>query len=132
MSFLSKFFDSLRGKPPTGSNRYLPLYVLSTRCREPIAGQLDLMNEVSLDEESKGGYYARKVLHTSGKHRCFGEVEVELWLDAKKQVVRNEVKGGRGLTADEYATEVAAAAARAAEEEAARLAQEAEQAKEQE
>jgi hypothetical protein len=128
MGFLSKFFDSLRGKPPTGSNRYLPVYVLSTRCREPIAGQIDMMNETSLDEEAKGGYYTRKVLHTSGKHRCFGEVEVEVWLDANKRVVRNEVKGGRWLTADEYATEVAAAEAREREEEAARAAQEAEQA----
>ena len=65
----------------------------SNRCREPVAGQVDLMNETSLDDENQGGYYVRKVLHTSGKGRCFGEVEVELWLDSKKRVVRHEVHG---------------------------------------
>ena len=44
----------------------------------------------------------RKVLHTSGKDRCFGEVEFEIWLDSKKQLVRHEVHGGRWLTVDEY------------------------------
>jgi hypothetical protein len=107
MNFFTKLLNSLKGAPPSGSDRYLPVYVFSNRCRELIAGQVDLMNETSLDDESKGGYYVRKVLHTSGKDRCFGQVEIELWLDSNKRVVRHEVQGGRWLTAEEYAAEKA-------------------------
>jgi hypothetical protein len=123
MSFFSKLFAPFTGKGPSGSDRYLPIYAFSTRCREPVAGQVDMMNETSLDDENQGGYYVRKVLHTSGKGRCFGEVEFELWLDGKKRIVRHEVHGGRWLTAAEYETEVAEAEARAAEELAAKEAQ---------
>jgi hypothetical protein len=48
----------------------------------------------------------RKVLHTSGASRCFGQVEVQVWLDGKKQITRHEVQGGRWLTAEEYAAEI--------------------------
>lgn len=113
MSFLAKLFGPLFGTAPTGSSRYMPLYALSHRCREAVTGQIDLMNEVSLDDESQGGYYVRKVLHTSGKSRCFADVEIEVWLDSKKRLVRQEVHGGRWLTAEEYATELAAEQAQA-------------------
>jgi hypothetical protein len=105
MGFFSKLMAAFSGKAPSGSDRYLPLYVIDHRCREPITGQVDLLNELSLAEE-EGGYYVRKVLHTSGKSRCFGQVEVELWLDSKKQVTRHEVQGGRWLTAEEYTAEL--------------------------
>ena len=75
------------------------------------------MNETSLADE--GGYYVRKGLHTSGKNRCFDQVEVELWLNAKKQIVRHEVQGGQWLTADEYEAEVARLEEAEAEAEAA-------------
>ena len=107
MGFLSKLFGPLFGKAPSGDSRYLTVYALSHRCHEAVSGQVDLMNEISLDDEVKGGYYVRKVLHTSGRGRCFAEVEVELWLDSNKRIVRQEVHGGRSLTADEYAAEVA-------------------------
>ena len=113
MGFLTRFFNAFSGKAPTGSDRYLPIYVLSRRCQEPIAGQVDLMNEVSLADD--GGYYVRKGLHASGKNRCFDQVEVELWLDLKKRVVRHEVQGGQWLTAEEYEAEVARLAAAEAE-----------------
>jgi hypothetical protein len=115
MSFFSKLFAPFFGKAPSGSDRYLAIYALSHRCHEAVAGQVDLMNEVSLDDENQGGYYVRKVLHTSGKGRCFGEVEFEIWLDGKKQLVRQEVHGGRWLSVDEYEAEMAAAEARARE-----------------
>lgn len=104
MGFFSRLMAAFTGKAPAGSDRYLPLYVLDHRCREPICGQIDLLNELSLAEE--GGYYVRKVLHTAGKRRCFGQVEVQLWFDGKKQIVRHELQGGRWLTAEEYAAEV--------------------------
>ena len=126
MSFLARLFGPFFGKAPTGSDRYLTVYALSHRCHEAVTGQIDLMNEVSLDDEGKGGYYVRKVLHTSGRSRCFAEVEIEAWLDSNKRLLRQEVHGGRALTAEEYAAELAR---EQAEEEAARVA--AEQAAEQ-
>ncbi len=104
MGFFAKILAAFTGKAPTGGDRYLPLYVLDHRCREPISGQIDLLNELSLAEV--GGYYVRKVLHTAGKRRCFSQVEVQLWLDGKKQITRHEVQGGRWLTAAEYAAAV--------------------------
>ncbi len=104
MGFFSKIIAAFTGKAPSGSDRYLPLYVIDHRCHEPISGQVDMLNELSLAEE--GGYYVRKVLHTSGKSRCFGQVEVQLWLDSKKQITRHEVQGGRWLTAEEFAAEI--------------------------
>ena len=116
MGLFSRIAALFTGKAPGGSNRYLPVYVIDHRCREPIAGQVDLLNELSLADEEGGGYYVRKVLHTSGERRCFGQVEVQLWLDSKKQITNHEVQGGRWLTADEYDAEVARQEAEAAEE----------------
>ena len=107
MGFFSRLAAMFTGKAPSGGDRYLTIYVIDHRCREPIAGQVDLLNELSLADEEGAGYYVRKVLHTSGEGRCFGQVEVQLWLDGKKQVTNHEVQGGRWLTADEYTAEVA-------------------------
>ncbi len=114
MGFFKRIMRALTGTAPTGSDRYLPIYVFSNRCREAVAGQVDFLNELSQTEE--GGYYVRKVLHTSGQARCFGQVEVELWLDNNRRLQRHEVQGGRWLTAKEYQAELDAAAARAAAE----------------
>jgi hypothetical protein len=113
MAFFSRLLNSLKGKPPMGDDRYLTIYVWSNRCREPIAGRVDLMNELSLTDEGDGSYHVRKVIHSSGKNRCFDQVEVELRLDAKKRVVDQTVTGGRWLTAQEYEAEVARLAAEA-------------------
>jgi hypothetical protein len=118
MGFFSKIMAAFTGKAPRGSERYLSIYVLDHRCREPIVGQIDLLNELSLAEEEDARYYVRKVLHTSGASRCFGQVEVQVWLDGKKQITRYEVQGGRWLTAEEYAAEMGR---RAAEAEAAAI-----------
>ncbi len=119
MGLFSRIAALFTGKSPGGSDRYLPIYVMDHRCREPITGQIDLHNELSLADDEGGGYFVRKVLHTSGERRCFGQVEVQLWLDGKKQITKHEVQGGRWLSADEYAAEVerqAEEARRAAEE----------------
>jgi hypothetical protein len=93
------------GSAPT--NRHLTIYVLSRRCNEPIAGQIDLLNELSQPDEGDSAYYVRKVFSTSGQKRCFGQVEVELWLNSNKQVTEHTVQGGRWLEAEEYERELA-------------------------
>lgn len=114
MGFWENLLALFRGRPR--SERYLPIYVLDHRCHEPLAGQIDLMNELSLDEEEGSGYFVRKVLHTSGAGRCFGQVEVQLWLNPNKEIVRHVVQGGRWLTKDEYVEQTGNAAGSGFEE----------------
>lgn len=107
MGFFQRLADLFRGGGgPSQSDRYVSFYVLSRRCNEPLAGQVDLFNELSI-AEAEYDFYARKVLHTSGHKRCFDQVEVELWFDAKKKLAHHEVHGGRWLNAGEYAAELA-------------------------
>ncbi len=97
------FFQRLFGfGAPKVDARHLHIYVYSQRCAEGIAGSVDLFNELSAGEEGGEPWFVRKVLHTAGRGRCFDQVEVSLWLNARKQVVRHEVKGGMWLEPDEY------------------------------
>jgi hypothetical protein len=106
MNLLKRLTDLFTGKS-TPNQRYLTVYVLSQRCNEPLAGQVDLLNELSQTDEGDHPLYARKVLSTSGRNRCFGQVEIELWFDRNKRVAQHEVQGGRWLEAAEYEQEVA-------------------------
>lgn len=107
MNFFKRLASFFGGNRVGLHNRYLTVYVLSRRCNEPIAGQVDLLNELSLAEEDGYHYYTRKVFHTSGANRCFGQVEVTLHFNRNKQVADHEVQGGRWLTEAEYETELA-------------------------
>ncbi|MBX3012186.1 MAG: hypothetical protein KF832_11800 [Caldilineaceae bacterium] len=97
---IANFF--LGGGGANGSNRYFPIYVLSRRCREPLTGQVDLLNELSLDENDENTFYTRKVLHTTGRTRCFDQVEVLIWFSKDKRLLRQEVWGGEWLDAEAY------------------------------
>lgn len=104
MNFLRRLFG---GRPGGSASRMLNIYVLNRRCNEPVAGTVDLFNELSQSEDSSYSYYTRKVLHTSGERRCFGQVEVEIWFNQNKEPVHHAVEGGRWLTAEEYEAELA-------------------------
>lgn len=132
MGFLQKL-RALFGGAPSSGERYMPVYLYSRRCNEAIAGRVDLMNEISAadadnaapgegDEGIPSGavFFVRKVLDTSGRGRCFDSVEVRLWLDGSKRVLRHEVERGRWLEPDEY--HQLEAARLAAEQEAAQQA----------
>lgn len=103
MNFLKNLFG---GGQRGDSGRFIPVYVLSYRCNEPIASRLDTMSELSVDD-GEHAYYVRKVLHTSGERRCFGQVEIEVWLDRNKRIVAHDVSGGRWLEPEEYEAELA-------------------------
>lgn len=107
MNFLKRLTQLFGGRAGSSRGRTIPIYVLSRRCNEPVAGSVDLFNELSQSEDSAYTYYTRKVLHTSGERRCFGQVEVQLWLNQNKEIAHHEVEGGRWLTAEEYAVELA-------------------------
>ncbi|MEZ4728834.1 MAG: hypothetical protein R3E79_17005 [Caldilineaceae bacterium] len=102
MNIFKRIANFFQGGGGSSSNRYFPIHVLSRRCREPLVGQVDLLNELSLTEEDDSTYYTRKVVHTSGRTRCFDQVEVLLWFDKNKQLLRQEVWGGEWLDAEAY------------------------------
>lgn len=106
MNIFQRLFNLF--SPRAGSTaRHFPIYVLSQRCNEPLVGQVDTMNELSLTEDGEYPYFVRKVLHTSGRSRCFGQVEVQLWFDRNRQLMRHEEFGGRWLNEEEYQAELA-------------------------
>jgi hypothetical protein len=107
MNFLKSLVSLFGGGgAQRADKRYLTIYVLSRRCNEPISGQVDLLNELSKPDEGDYAYYTRKVLHTSGEHRCFSQVEINIYFNQDKQIVHHEVEGGRWLTSEEYNTEL--------------------------
>ena len=104
MGFFKRFAEMIGGGRGD-EKRFLTVYVLTNRCREPIAVRVDLHNEVSRIE-GDDGYYVRKVIQTSGAKRCFDQVEVELWLDKNQRVTNREVQGGRWLEEEAYVAEL--------------------------
>ena len=104
MSFLRNLANLFTGGS-RGDERMLPIYVLSLRCNEPLAADVDLLSALSEADEDDAAYYTRKVLQGSGRNRCFAQVEVELWFDRNKKLIRNKVSGGRWLTLSEYESE---------------------------
>ena len=105
MSFLEslkKLFSGGSGGPTSGNRSTFPIYVQDHRCGEPVQGEINLLSELSRGDDD-ADFFVRKVLHTSGKKRCFSQVEVQLWFDKKKTLLRHEITGGKWLSADEYA-----------------------------
>jgi len=102
MNIFKRIANFFQGGGAASNNRYFPIHVLSRRCREPLSGQVDLLNELSLTEEDDNTFYTRKVLHTTGRTRCFDQVEVLLWFGKDKQLARHEVWGGTWLEPEEY------------------------------
>lgn len=107
MNIFQRIANLFSGRSTGGDKRYLPVYVLSRRCNEPIAGQVDLQNELSISDEDENEFFVRKVLHTSGERRCFDQVELNLWFGKDKQLLRQEVMGGQWLEKEVYARELA-------------------------
>lgn len=105
MSLLKRLASLFSGRPSTGSRNFT-VYVLSNRCQEPLAADVDTLNALSGSDDADAAYYTRKVMQGTGKNRCFAQVEVELWFDSGRTLLRHAVSGGRWLTAEEYAAEL--------------------------
>jgi len=59
--------------------------------------RIDLHNDLAAQYDERGqvsGYYVRKILQGSGKERCFDSVEVELFFEARRQLVDRKAHGG--------------------------------------
>ncbi|MBX3050526.1 MAG: hypothetical protein KF753_03565 [Caldilineaceae bacterium] len=105
MSLLKRIASLFTGRPAS-SSRNLTVYVLSTRCNEPLAAEVDTLNALSGSEDSDATYYTRKVIQGTGRNRCFTQVEVELWFNSQRGLLRHTISGGRWLTAEEYEAEL--------------------------
>lgn len=106
MNFFQRLLSLFTGRGTGSSGRWMTIYVLSRRCNEPLSAEVDLLNALSQADESDATYYTRKVIQGTGANRCFAQVEVELWFDGNRKLLRHAVEGGRWLNADEHAAEV--------------------------
>ena len=103
MSFFKKL-GALFG--PQGDSRNLWIYVRCQSCQEIMKSRVDLHNDLSLqfDEGGKGtSYFCRKVL--VGSQRCYRPIEVELFFDQSRKLMRQEIKGGDFVSEREYLAE---------------------------
>ena len=92
VSFLKRLFRQRRE-----SLRYYRVRVRSRRCGEILETRIDLHNDLAAQYDERGqvsGYYVRKILQGSGKERCFDSVEVELFFEARRQLVDRKAHGG--------------------------------------
>jgi len=105
MSILKRIASFFTGGGSSGS-RNLTVYVLSTRCKEPLSAEVDTLNALSNSDDGDASFYTRKVIQGTGRNRCFAQVEVELWFNSQRALLRHAVSGGRWLTAEEYAAEL--------------------------
>lgn len=106
MSILKRIASFFTGGGSSGS-RNLTVYVLSNRCKEPLSAEVDTLNALSGSDDGDASFYTRKVIQGTGRNRCFAQVEVELWFNSQRALLRHAVTGGRWLTAEEYAEELA-------------------------
>jgi len=88
MSFFKNFFSSR----PTG--KFYPISVKCKRCNETILGQVNIINEPSLelDEKGKPYYTCRKVLIGNGP--CFQKIEIVIKFDESRRVIDRKISGG--------------------------------------
>lgn len=92
MRFLRRFFERRYAE-----SRFYPVRVRCARCGEVLETRIDLHNDLSAEYDDRGrvqAYYVRKVLHGTGRNRCFAAVEVELTFDSRKNVVTRRIHGG--------------------------------------
>ena len=69
--------------------------VRCNRCQNIVRARIDLRNELSLldEDDTQAHYYCRKIL--VGQAGCFQRMEVELFFDAQRNLVKRQVVGGQ-------------------------------------
>lgn len=100
------FFDSLKSLFRGGNSfgeQNQPVYWLYVRCRkcgEVINTRVDLLNNLSQNDE--GGYTVSKTL--VGNHLCFERIEVVLTFDENRRLVSRDISRGDFITEEEFQT----------------------------
>jgi hypothetical protein len=91
MGIFKKLSSLVTGPPKDYS---LWISVKCDRCGEIIRTRVDLNNDLSAEYgEGETAYYSRKVL--IGKEGCYIPIEVEMKFDARRNLVKKQVKGGK-------------------------------------
>ncbi len=84
------------------------LYVQCDRCAEKIRTRIDLRNDPSVrygETDRDTTYFCRKAIMGSG--RCFQQIEVELTFDSRRQLIDQQIQGGKFIDEEEYCDQVA-------------------------
>ncbi|MBN1994264.1 MAG: hypothetical protein JW953_16320 [Anaerolineae bacterium] len=97
MSFLDSLKSLFAGGRGGDAGGYW-LYVRCGRCGEVIKTRLDLRNSLSAGDQ--GGYVVNKTL--MGNQLCFQRIEVTLYFDDNRRLVKREINHGEFITAEEY------------------------------
>jgi hypothetical protein len=93
------FLDSVKAmfSGPAADNSYW-LYVRCKRCGEVIKTRVDLLNDLSLQDE--GGYVTHKTV--VGNQLCFQRIEVTLHFDSQRRLTGEDIAHGEIISADDY------------------------------
>jgi hypothetical protein len=98
------FFDSLKslfggGSSIGGQNQQVYwIYVRCRKCGEVIKTRVDLLNNLSQNDE--GGYTASKTL--VGNRLCFERIEVVLTFDENRRLIGQDIARGDFITQEEF------------------------------
>jgi len=92
-------FKSMFGGGESQDRYGYQVYVQCNRCGEAIKTRIDLRNDLSaLDDGS--GFVVHKTL--VGKGLCFERVEATLTFGERRNVIDQEISGGKFITEEEY------------------------------
>jgi len=106
MSFFKRFSKLV--SPPVDRNAYW-VYVRCDRCGEKLQTRINLNNDLSInygDKEGDDRYYCRKII--MGTRNCFQRIEVELIFDKNRNVIGQEIQGGKFISKEEFAENISA------------------------
>lgn len=96
MNFLKKWFGG--GGSRGGDGRSFYVYVRPKRCDQLVEVRIDLLNDLSQDEQGDG-YFIRK---TAQAIRCPFPAEMTLHFDKNRRYVGGEIENGEFVTSEEY------------------------------
>lgn len=102
---LKNLLSRLLGEPKTPSHFY-GVYIQCEKCDEKISTRINLRTELSVqygETDRDNTYFVRKQL--LGKDRCFNIVNVELTFDNKRNLIEQQISGGRFISEDNYLAE---------------------------
>lgn len=96
MNFFKRLFSG--GVPRGSDNDGLYLYIKPDRCDEVIRLRVNLMNDLSFNDDSTG-LLARKVVRGT---KCFTPVELDLYFNLQRKMTEHTIKGGALVTVEEW------------------------------
>lgn len=91
MNFFKKLSRILTGGTQLSGDIGLYYYAQCHRCQEVIRVRINPMNDLSQKDDGHG-YFARKVVVGQ---RCYNRVEIEFEYDPNRNLIGNEVSGGK-------------------------------------